>query len=77
MLLHKAPHNSEALEPPLEGIHVSPGSVAVDDLLASITASPDDTAPALLPVHLSLVDGALQAAAHGGEEVCEVGHLEI
>ena len=75
MIFHKLPDDSESLHSALEGIHVSPVGLAVDHLLLLVTPSPDDAAPAIFPVHVRPVVGALEIAVHGGEQVGEVGHL--
>ena len=75
VIFHKLPDNSKCLYPALEGIHVAPVCIAMHDLLAFITASPNDAIPAIHAVHVSGVVGALEMAVHGGEEIREVDHL--
>ena len=75
MTLHELPDDVEALHGAPEGIVVAVVATAVDNLLPSLTAGPEHTAPSLHPVHGGVVVGALGLAVQAGHQVPEVGRL--
>ena len=75
MILHELPDDVKTLLSSPPGVEVSVVSRAVDHLLAPVTPAPDHAAPALHPVHLSFVVGALRVAVHAGDQVLDVCRL--
>ena len=75
MILHELPDDVKTLHSSPPGVEMTVISRAVHHLLAPLTAGPDHAAPALHPVHVGLVVGALRVAVHAGDQVLDVCRL--
>ena len=78
MSLHEVPKNLDPVNVAgAEGVVVAVVCVALDNLLAGVTAAPQLTHPAVRAVHVGGVLLRLGVAVHVGDDLLEVLHLDV
>ena len=78
MDFHKVPENLDPLDVPVvEGVVVSIVRVALDNLLAIVTACPQLTHPAVAAVHVGGVLPRLRVTVHVLSDPGDVVHLDV
>ena len=72
MTLHEVPENDDSLNVSvMEGIVVGPVPVALDDLLAQVTAAPQMAVEPMVSVHVGGVGLRVEVAVHVHEDLAE------